>query len=411
MGLFKYLFIILMVALPCLSFAGNWPIEDMPNIKVSPDYTLLFFGGLFVILMQMGFAMIEGGYDPDTKRLRVFVINYMAAIAGNLAYIAVIYCYELWFTGELIFFKAPLQTWHLNLFAFYVLMTTTVTMVVSRIIPKKISLIQYWWISFFISFAIFSTTSRSAWGGVMSYNGLLKSLGFVDFAGSTVVHSMAAWIVLAGYVVFGKQQQASLRRKDIIFNDYKILAAGLAGFVLWLSWSSLNVAYITAIQVDIQDVVLNTISTLIAAIIAMIILVKFNQQSMTLEGLIKAGLGGLVAITASCALVSITAAIFIGFVAGILVFVLPNLLKRWIGVKNIVDVTVIHGICGVWGTLILAFVDHSKLAAGRDATLFAQLSGVIIVFVWSFGLAFLMFKLVYWWNSKRKIQLENNDSV
>lgn len=411
MGLFKYLFIVLMVMLPCLSFASNWAVEDIPKIHISPDYTLLFLGGLFVMLMQMGFAMVEGGYDPDSKRLRIFAINYMAALIGNLSYIAAMYYYELWFRGELIFFRAPLQTWHLNLLVFYVLMSTTVTMVVSRIIPRKISLLQYWWISLFISFAIFAITSRSAWGGVMNYGGFLKSLGFIDFAGSTVVHSTAAWIVLAGYVVFGREQQESLRRKDIIFDDYKTLAMGLAGFVLWLAWSSLNVGYITAIKVDIEDVVLNTVSTLIAAIVAMIIFGKCYKQSITLESLIKAGLGGLVAITASCALVSITAAIFIGFVAGVLVFVLPNLLKRWIGVKNIIDVTVIHGICGIWGTLILAFVDHSKLLSGREATIFAQFSGVIVIFLWSFGLAFLMFKVVHWWNARRKIQLKQNDSV
>lgn len=403
--LFKYLFIILIIAIPCLTIAANWSVEDTPVVKLSPDYLLLFLGSLFVLLMQMGFAVVEGGYDPEAKRARLFIINYLGAIVGNIAYITVVYYNALWFKNEHIFSEAPLQSWHLDILVFYILMATTITMVVSRIIPKNISLIQYWWISVFISGVIFSSLSRSTWGGVMmNYTGFLKEIGFIDFAGSTVVHSSAAWIVLAGYWVFGRAQQVALRRKDIIFNDYKMLSISLAGFVLWLAWSSLNVGYITAVNVDIQDVILNAVFTLIAAVVAMMILSKFYQQPMTLESLIKAGLGGLVAITASCALVSIAASIFIGAVAGILVLILPNILKRWIAVKNIMDVTVVHGICGVWGTLALAFVDHTKLLNTYEASLWAQLTGVLIAFVWSFGLAYLMFKIVHYWNIKRNIK-------
>ncbi len=409
MKVFQY-FAVVMLATLLSSTAGyaNWSVDDIQAVNVAPDYMLLLLGGLFVMLMQVGFAIIEGGYDPQAKTFSMCCINFLAALAGNVLYVLMSYALMLFGWGDQVHIGVPLQSWHWNLLFFYVLMATTITMVVSRIIPKTISLAQYWWIALFISFLIFSIMSRWVWGGFIMSQGFLRRLGFFDFAGASVVHSAAAWIVLAGYCAMGKEQQEQLRRKDILFSDYKLLAMALAGFILWLAWSGLNVSYIMAMRVDIQDVVLNTISTLIAAVIAVSVISLLRKHGPSLELIIKAALGGLVAITASGGLVTVSGAVWIGAIAGLLVYVLPALFKRWIGAKNIVDVLVIHGVCGVWGTIALALYYHSALASHMPKiSLYAQMLGVLVTFVWSFGLALLLFKFIANYSLKQVLLNQN----
>lgn len=404
MKVFQYFAVVVLATLLCATSGyANWSVDDIQAVNIAPDYMLLLLGGLFVMLMQVGFAIIEGGYDPQAKTFSMCCINFLAALVGNLLYVLVSYALMTLGWGDQVHIGVPLQSWHWNLLFFYVLMATTITMVVSRIIPKSISLVQYWWIALFISVLIFSIMSRWVWGGFIMSQGFLRRLGFFDFAGASVVHSAAAWIVLAGYSAMGKEQQEQLRRKDIMFSDYKLLAMALAGFILWLAWSGLNVSYIIAMRVDIQDVVLNTIATLIAAVITVIATSMLRKQSPSLELVIKAALGGLVAITASGGLVTVSGAVWIGGVAGILLYVLPVYLKRWIGAKNIVDVVVIHGLCGVWGTVALAIFHHSTLALHvPKISLYAQVIGVVVTFLWSFGLAFILFKFIAHYSLKQK---------
>jgi len=85
MAILKYFPIMLLAASSCLSWAGgNWSAEDIQALNVAPDYHLLFLGGLFVILMQIGFAIIEGGYDPDSKPFYIFLINYLATVIQHV---------------------------------------------------------------------------------------------------------------------------------------------------------------------------------------------------------------------------------------------------------------------------------------------------------------------------------------
>ena len=404
MKVFQYFAVVMLATMMCSSAgAANWSVDDIQAVNIAPDYMLLLLGGLFVILMQVGFAIIEGGYDPQAKTFSMCCINFLAALVGNILYVLISYALMMLGWGDQVHIGVPLQSWHWNLLFFYVLMATTITMVVSRIIPKSVSLTQYWWIALFISFLIFSIMSRWVWGGFIMSQGFLRRLGFFDFAGASVVHSAAAWIVLAGYCAMGKEQQEQLRRKDILFSDYKLLAMALAGFILWLAWSGLNVSYIIAMRVDIQDVVLNTISTLIAAVITVILISALRKHSPGLELMIKSALGGLVAITASGGLVTVTGALWIGMVAGVLMYVLPAVLQRWIGAKNIIDVLVIHGICGVWGTMALAIYHHSVLDLHvPNISIYTQGLGVVVTFVWSFGLAFMLFKLIAHYSLRQK---------
>lgn len=400
MGICRYFPIIWIALFSCSTQAAAFPL--MPEVYFAPHYLLLLLGGLFVLLMQSGLAVVEGGYDPETRVGLVYAINFLAAFFGCILYLLVsngLMSHKIEFA---LYWELLIFDWHWNLLFFYMLMATTINMVVSRIMPKSISIWQYWWVALSISSIIFAINSQLISGGFTESEGFLQHLGFVDFAGATIVHSTAAWIVLAGYWVFGQGEQDQIQRRNFGSDDGRLLAMALAAFILWLAWSGLNASYISAIPVNIQVIVLNTLATIIGAMLSIKILGLIFAQRISFEQLIKAALGGLVAITASCGLVSALSAMGIGMVAGCFVFWLPNLLRERIAAKNVSDVLVIHGVCGVWGTLAVVFSNHPVVLVSGNISFAVQLLGVIINFIWSFSAAWLLFKILVCYQKKFK---------
>jgi ammonium transporter, Amt family len=405
---FKYLLSLVFLIFVYPNFAFASPLEsDIAAFNLITNYKLLFLGGVFVILMQAGFAVVEGGYENTQKSVYALIVNYISAILGTLFFSLI--CSKIFHTdvtSPANYLSAMLHGWHWNLLFFYMLMATTITTVVGRVIPNKASLWLNWIVGFMIAGVIFPFFSSWVWGNIVLGGGWLKALGFIDFAGSTVVHSTAAWIALAGYFTSKSHDKQEISKKDLIFEDYKILSLALAGFVLWLAWSGLNIVYISTYRIDIGLIVVNAFAALFGAMLASWVLsLLAKHKFISWAELIKAALGGLVAITASCGLVSLSSALIIGLVSGVLTNYLPHLLTRWIASKHIREVVVVHGICGVWGTLAVALSNNPNIHLTHKATLFDQFIGVGVNFIWSFGVAFLVFKLICTINSKFKVQV------
>lgn len=388
-------FIILFAALASsrIYSSTDWPEVDVSASHLAPAYGLMLLGALVVMLVQAGFAIIEGQSDSKPRAAVKFLINYVAAFIGNITFyllssLLLIDAVPSHFSDGFHF-----QTWYWNILIFYMLMSTTLTMVVARIIPRNIGLLHYAWIALFISGLVFGCMSYWVWGGFQPETGLLKQLGFIDFAGATVVHSMAAWMVLAGYWVLGLHQ-VKVKGEAIVMSDYKLLSIAVAAFILWLAWSGMNMASITNYKVDIQMLVTNSVLALIASGFSAICVLLYKAQKVSFEAMVRAAVGGLVAITASCALVSMPMALLIGAVSGLIVIYFSTLLQRWIDAPNVIDVLVIHGLCGVWGTMALVFSQHPSLLQSGSATVLAQSIGVLVGFVWSFSLGFILFRLI-----------------
>ena len=393
----KYSMLLLLGFYSSSSFALSTSLEiDIAAFNLVPDFKLLFLGGIFVILMQAGFAVAEGGYEHNSKSIYSLIINYISAIIGIIFFSFICSKLVFWGIGDTSNRLAnSLQGWHWNLLFFYTLMATTITTVVGRVIPSSSSIVVHWLTGLMISAIIFPIFSSWVWGNLIFGGGWLKQAGFIDFAGSTVVHSTAAWIVLAGYLTLKSKQKEEFIKKDLMFEDYKILSLALAGFVLWLAWSGLNVIYISAIRVDVSIIVMNSFAALFGAMISPLIFSLFlNKRIMSWSELIKAALGGLVAITASCGFVNIYFALFIGLISGILTVYIPTLLTRWIDSKHVREVLVVHGVCGIWGTWAVAF--HQNLAPeliGKTSFM-AQGLGILVNFIWSFTIAYIVFKTI-----------------
>ncbi|MBO3655623.1 ammonium transporter [Acinetobacter bereziniae] len=404
----KYLLSLIFLIFVCPNFAFASAIEsDIAAFNLITNYKLLFLGGVFVILMQAGFAVVEGGYENTQKSVYALIVNYISAILGTLFFSLVsskIFHADV--VDSVNYLSAMLRGWHWNLLFFYMLMATTITTVVGRVIPNRTSLWVNWIVGFMIAGVIFPFFSSWVWGNIAFGGGWLKALGFIDFAGSTVVHSTAAWIVLAGYFTSKSNDKQEISKKDLIFEDYKILSLALAGFILWLAWSGLNIVYISTYRIDIGLIVVNAFAALFGAMLASWALsLLMNNKIISWAELIKAALGGLVAITASCGLVGFSSALIIGLVSGALTNYLPHLLTRWIASKHIREVVVVHGICGIWGTLAVSLNNNPNIQLTHRASVLDQIMGIGVNFIWSFGVAFLVFKLICSINSRFKAQI------
>ena len=221
--------------------------------------------------------------------------------------------------------------------------------------------------------------------------GWLEGLGFIDFAGSTVVHSVGGWAALAGTIVLGPRMGKYTKDgqiKPILGHNIPLAALGV--FILWLGWFGFNPGSTTAANKDIAMIFVNTnLAAAAAAVLAMITSwIRFGKPEVGMS--LNGALAGLVAITSPCASVSPLSAVMIGAAAGIIV-VLSVLFFDKIKIDDPVGAISVHGVCGAWGTLAAGLFN---IGGTSLKIIGVQLLGIGACFLWVFPTAFLMFKLI-----------------
>jgi Amt family ammonium transporter len=256
--------------------------------------------------------------------------------------------------------------------------------------------------SFFITLVIYPVFGHWAWGNLLiggnaDSGAWLARLGFIDFAGSTVVHSVGGWAALAGAIVLGPR--IGKFNKDGSANampGHSLTLASLGVFILFLGWFGFNPGSTTTGDGTVARIAMNTILAGCAGAVATMIVawIRFGKPDigMTLNGV----LAGLVAITAPCATTTPLGAVLIGLIAGVVVLFSVLLFDR-IRIDDPVGAISVHGVCGALGT-VLAAVFHENVFLGREYDLLGQLTtqaiGVAAAFVWTFGTAFVLFKVL-----------------
>ncbi len=225
--------------------------------------------------------------------------------------------------------------------------------------------------------------------------GWLAELGMVDFAGSTVVHSLGGWVGLAGALVLGPR--LGRFNKDGRVNKipgHSLVLAVVGVLVLWFGWFGFNGGSTLSADASVARIVTNTLLSAAAGGVSCFILsLILSDGEIHIEKLLNGVIGGLVGITAGCAVVEPAAAVFIGLSAGIVAYSAEWFLAHILKVDDPVNVVSAHGFCGVWGTLILAFAaPESALPTGHMWQQFGvQLLGAGAVFVWGFSTGLLLF--------------------
>ena len=243
-----------------------------------------------------------------------------------------------------------------------------------------------------VSGVIYPIFGSWAWGGLFGGDGWLKALGFIDFAGSTVVHSIGGWVALAGIIILGPRLGRFGRKGQSHFlAGHNLPLVALGGFILWFAWFGFNAASTVSASVSIGRIALNTHLAACAAAATYMILALIQSKAVLIRYTINASLAGLVAITAGCATMSPLYAVITGAFAGLLITFVPQLLEK-MQLDDVVDAVAVHGVCGAWGTIAAGiFLESNPFNLN---VIGVQALGVGAAFIWGFGVAFIMFKVL-----------------
>lgn len=371
----------------------------------------VFLGAVMVMLMQAGFAILEAGLTRQKNCNNVLMKNIMDFAIGSIIFLVV--GFGLMFgesLGGIVGITGFIDPTTLNLSQFEALSPTvfiffqtvfcaTAATIVSGAMAERTKFSSYLIYTLVISLVIYPISGHWIWGG-----GFLSKIGFIDYAGSTAVHSVGGWAALMGAVVLGPRMGKYNRDGSTnAIPGHNIMMATLGVFILWFCWFGFNSGSSLEAAGYIGHIAMTTnLSACAGALVAMFLTWKKYGKpdvSMTLNGI----LAGLVAITAGCHIVSLYGAIAIGAVGGILVVYGCEILDQKLHVDDPVGAVGVHCLNGVWGTLAVGLFACNTPASegtlglffgGGTALLITQLIGVIIVAVWVCSMSFIMFTLI-----------------
>jgi Amt family ammonium transporter len=385
--------------------------DGIAGVQKNADILWTVVAASLVFFMQAGFAMVETGFTRAKNAGNIMMKNLMDFCIGGVAFWAVgfglMFGMTNGFTGFSEFFvnfdnSAAAGQWGFTFWLFQVVFAATAATIVSGAMAERTKFSGYLIYSFFISLMIYPIFGHWAWGNLFHAENIdggawLAKRGFIDFAGSTVVHSVGGWAALAGAIVLGPRiGKYGKDGKPRAIPGHSLTLAALGVFILFLGWFGFNPGSTTAANGSISRIAVNTMlagcTGALGALFTSWIKSKTADIGMTLNGV----LAGLVAITSPCATVTTAGAVLIGLIAGVVVVFAVLFFDR-IGVDDPVGAVSVHGVCGAWGTLSAALF-HENLFLGLPYDLGAQLLtqaiGVLTAFVWSFGTCFLLFKII-----------------
>jgi Amt family ammonium transporter len=371
-------------------------------MEISIDTLWVLIATCLVMLMQAGFAMVEIGLTRSKNAVNIIMKNFVDFVSGTILF----WCfgYVLMFgtdwsgflgTGDFFINDNSIDgiTAKSSLM-FQTVFAATAATIVSGAIAERTKFITYILISVVITGFIYPISGHWIWGG-----GWLSEMGFHDFAGSTVVHSVGAWIGLAGAVMVGPRIGKYRKNgKSNAIPGHNISFAALGVFILWFGWFGFNAGSQLAASGEdnalaISHIFLTTNLSAVGGAGMTLIVSWFRYKKPSLGMTMNGALGGLVAITAGCDIVSPSSAIMIGMIAGVvLVFAIEFIDKR-LKIDDPVGAITVHGVCGSLGTIMVGFFasEGGLLFGGGTSLLVTQLIGVIAVMAWAMGLGFLIF--------------------
>jgi len=377
-------------------------------LQANLDTFWLLMCSILVFLMQAGFMCLESGLTRRKSSINValknladfgiavvtfwafgFGLMYGASYSGLVGT-----KYFLFFTNV-----AGYQTY----FVFQAMFVATAATIISGAVAERLKFFSYIIITFITSGIIYPLVGHWIWAFDFSNPekkfGWLGKLGFIDFAGASVVHSVGGWVALAVLLIVGPRT-GRFRKNDSegdkTFQGSNTPMAALGALILWFGWFGFNGGANLAMDIRIPLILINTFMAASAGLIfssVMGIIVMRKPEPMFM---ITGPIAGLVSITASCAFVSPASAIIIGGIGGILSGSFLIILEK-LKIDDVVNAIPVHLICGIWGTLAIAiFGDIEKMGIeiSRLDQLYVQLIGIVSIGAFCFVSSYLIFKII-----------------
>ncbi len=391
--------------------------EEAPAEINNLDTVWILIASFLVFFMQAGFALVEAGFVRAKTVVNIFMKNFFDLSVGAIAYWAI--GFGLMFGAGNAFFGAEwffldglpevypgLTIPGYAFFFFQFAFAATAATIASGAMAGRTEFKGYLLYSLLVTMLVYPIVGHWIWGG-----GWLATLEtpFVDFAGSTVVHSVGGWIGLVGAIILGPRLNR-FGSDGMPMPGHSMALASLGTFVLWLGWFGFNPgSQLNADGAAISLISVTTNTAAAAGAIAAMFMGWFFVGKPQLPWALNGSLAGLVAITAPCAFVTPFEAIIIGAVGGIVMYLGVNFLEQR-GVDDVVGAVSVHGFSGVWGTLAVGLF-HGELGllhGGGANQLVTQIIGIVAVAAFVIIASAIMFsilKAIGWLRASREGEL------
>ena len=401
----------LVLAAPSLAWADG---EAYGQANANIMWTLL--GGVLVMFMQPGFAILECGLSRAKNAANILMKNYADFMLGSLVFL---------FVGFGIMFgeslggvirttgfalagvdpATPEGQWSLTFWFFQSVFCGTAATIVSGAIAGRTKFAAYLVASMLISAVIYPVSGHWAWNSLNQADSTawLANMGFIDFAGSTVVHSVGGFVAMAGAIVVGPRigkYGPDGATKAIPGHNLPMAALGV--FILWFAWFGFNCGSTNVPDGTIGFIAVNTnlaaCAGFLGAMLTSWAVSGKPDPSMSFNGV----LAGLVGITAGCYDVSPFGAVIIGLASGVLVVFSVLFIDQKLKIDDPVGAISVHGVCGLFGTAAVGLfaapgygTESLGLFYGGGAGLLGtQLIGALSIDIWAFVMGLIVFKIV-----------------
>lgn len=402
----KFYLIVFLLIMSLPAFSGVSEVSQQETeFALNIDDLWVLVAAALVFFMQAGFKVLETGLVKAEHRAGIGAKNLLDWVAGSIAFFLVGYGLMFGSSSSLFFAGghlggAGLDTGkELIFFLFQLAFAGTALTIVSGAMSGRTAVVPYFIASLMTATVIYPVFGYWAWGNLADPTNTpwLASLGFMDFAGSTVVHSTGAWIALMGIYMVGPRigrYDAMKRVQPMKSSDYSYSILGV--MILWLGWWGFNGGSTLAFNNDVVKIILNTNLAGAAACFSAFFHGYFFQNKKDLIEKIAGGsLTGLVAITACCNVVSPINSLLIGLLAGLIHNYFYVLISEKWHLDDPVGAIAVHGFGGIFGTLCVAiFGEAELLTTDRWMQLAIQCAGIIVCFVFTSSIALGMFYLI-----------------
>lgn len=398
-----------------LTASGAWASEEdfMPQNAGNTMWTMI--GAMLVMFMQPGFTLVECGLSRAKNAVNILMKNYVDFVVGSLAFLVVGFGFMFGdsvggFIGSSGFGLSGVDTgtaedqWTLTFWFFQCVFCGTAATIVSGAVAGRTKFSAYILASLLISALIYPVSGHWVWNGLNGLSqGWIEKTGFVDFAGSTVVHSVGGWVGLAGAIVVGPRLGKYGPDGHVrAIPGHNIPLAALGIFILWFAWFGFNCGSTTSADGTLGFIAVNTNLAACAGFLGAMLSIWLKtgrpDPSMSFNGV----LAGLVGITAGCFEVSPFGAIVIGFLSGVLVVWSVLFIDQVLKVDDPVGAVSVHGVCGFFGTLMVGLFAAPGYGGeavglfygGGPGLLLTQAGGALAVGAWAFVGGLAVFKIV-----------------
>jgi Amt family ammonium transporter len=397
------------VATACLVFlfqAGPAAAAEAIATQRNLDLVWLMATAALVMMMQVGFLLLEAGMVRSKNSINVAQKNLLDFVFGIVAFAVVGFMIAFGRSGTLpigldwnLFMLDGLDSWQMAFFVFQVMFCATAATIVSGAVAERMRLSAYVAGSLILSGLIYPVFVHWAWGsGLFANEGsFLGNAGFVDFAGSTVVHATGGWISLAACLVIGPRTgRFDENGRPVRINGHSPVLSTTGALLLFFGWIGFNGGSTMQANTDIAAIILNTVlAGGVGCTVGYAISIQRNGIVLP-EKPYSGMLGGLVAVTAGCHILTPAGAMAIGAIGAMVAIHGIDFIERVWKIDDAVGAIGVHAFAGVAGTLLLAVLApvESLPTGSRLAQLSIQAGGSLLNFAWSFSIGYGFFWLL-----------------